>query len=56
LKLDFTKGKQYNVKQVNDWLNKIPNPSLSNAEQKNSTMICYHLLNFIMEDVFRISQ
>jgi hypothetical protein len=37
LKLDFTKGKAYNnVKQVNDWFNKIPNPSLSDAEQKNN--------------------
>jgi hypothetical protein len=36
LKLDFTKGKTYNIKQVNYWFSKIPNPSLSNTEQKNS--------------------
>jgi hypothetical protein len=34
LKLDFTQGKDYNVKQVNNWLNNIPNPSVSDTDLK----------------------
>jgi hypothetical protein len=34
MKLDFTKGKIYNVKQVNDWFNNISNARFSNTEQK----------------------
>jgi hypothetical protein len=31
-KLDFTKGKQYNLIQLDDWFNKIDNPTSLNTE------------------------
>jgi hypothetical protein len=46
LKVDFTKGKTYNVNKVNDWFNKIPNPSLSNTERKNNIINMLSLFKF----------
>jgi hypothetical protein len=57
MKFYFTKGKKYNVKQVNDWFNKISNPSLSNTEQNNNNIemlslfeFCY--IKFISDDSY----
>jgi hypothetical protein len=38
-------GKVYNIKHVNEWFNKILNPSLSDTERN-------HVLNFTVENIF----
>jgi hypothetical protein len=43
LKLDFTRGKKYNEKLVNDRFNKIDNPTSLYTEQKNDIIV---LLSF----------
>jgi hypothetical protein len=35
LKLDFTQGKNYNLAQVDNWFNNIPNPSESDTNLRN---------------------
>jgi hypothetical protein len=46
LKLDFSKGKIYNVKQVNDWFSKILNQILSNTERKDNIIEMLSLFEF----------
>jgi hypothetical protein len=46
LKFNFSRSKAYNEEKVNDWLSKIPNPSLSNTEEKDNIMEILSLFKF----------
>jgi hypothetical protein len=60
LRIDFAKGKVYNVKQVSDLFTKISNPSLSDTEQKDSIIhtlspfeFCYGQYLLVISFIFK---